>query len=356
MSDLVDWRTLTCSCGLELLLSGNRNVFFSYLSCRNCPLAVNPLPLDSMWVLHAHYIFERIYAFVSDKAEPTRLSGPFVFQNGTILNLAILHKVLLEFLVAQVVRKAANEYLSELVIHRRWGSASRLWSRRGRTRLLDINRLLLILQGWVGWGDTRRLGEVLREALQANVGCVGLLVGWRVTMGRLTGSGGGRRLVVGVISESLQLTLIRLLGLLKVLPDKLCCQLLNVDCGVWAFESCRRHRLGFRVSLLRLKTLRGSPGWLLPKSWLLLGLGETRLLLLGVLSIERALRLRPGHRIYLLGLIIIESSISLSGSLLTNNLLLFLELTYIRLMDYCLHGYFLRDRPLAIDLKGSLLN
>ena len=356
MSNLVDWRTLTCRCGLEFLFSGNSNVFFSYLPSRNCPLAVNPLPLDSMWVLHAHYIFERIYAFVSDKAEPTRLPGPFIFQNGTIFNLAILHKVLLEFLVAQVVRKAANEYLSELVIHRWWGSASRLQSRRSRIRLLDLGRLLLILHRWVGLGATRRLGEVLREALQANVGCVGLLVGWRGTMGRLPESGGGWRLVVGVINESLQLTLIRLLGLQWVLADKFCCQLLNVDCGVWAFESCPRHRLGFRVSLLRLMTLYRGTCWLLPKSWLLLGLGETRLLLLGVLSIERALRLRPGHRIYLLGLIIIESSISLSGSLLTDNLLLFLELTYIRLMDYGLHGYFLRDGPLAIDLKGSLLN
>ena len=72
-----------------------------------------------MRVLQAHYIFERIYALICDKAEPSRLPGPFVFQNGTILNLAILHKVLLEFLVAQVVRKAPNEYLSELVIHGR---------------------------------------------------------------------------------------------------------------------------------------------------------------------------------------------------------------------------------------------
>jgi hypothetical protein len=89
---------------------------------------------------------------------------------------------------------------------------------------------------------------------------------------------------------------------------------------------------------------------------MLLALRETRLLLLCVLSIERALRLRPGHRTYLLGLIIIESSISLTGSLLTNNLLLFLELTHILMLDYSLHGYFLRDGPLAIDLKKSLLN
>ena len=48
MINLGDWRTLTRRCYLELLLSGNRNVFFSNLSCRNCPLAVNPLTLDSV--------------------------------------------------------------------------------------------------------------------------------------------------------------------------------------------------------------------------------------------------------------------------------------------------------------------
>ena len=71
-----------------------------------------------MRVLQAHYIFERIYALICDKAEPSRLPGPFVFQNGTILNLSILHKVLLEFLVAQIVWEASNEYLPELVIQR----------------------------------------------------------------------------------------------------------------------------------------------------------------------------------------------------------------------------------------------
>ena len=110
------------------------------------------------------------------------------------------------------MRKAPNEYLSELVIHRGCCCTGRLWIQRGRTRLLDVGRLLLIPRRWVGLGATRRLGEVLREALQANVGCVGLLVGWRGTMGRLTESGGGWRLVAGVINESLQLTLIRLLG------------------------------------------------------------------------------------------------------------------------------------------------
>lgn len=121
---------------------------------------------------------------------------------------------MLEFLVAQVVRKAPNEYLSELVIQRRCSSSSRLQSRRARIRLLDLGGLLLNPHRRVGLGATRRLGEVLREALKANVGCVGLLVGWRGTMGRLTESSGGWRLVVGVVNESLHLTLIRLLGLL----------------------------------------------------------------------------------------------------------------------------------------------
>lgn len=305
-----------------------------------------------MWVLQTHYIFERIYALVCDKAEPSRLAGPFVFQNGTILNLAILHKVLLEFLVTQVVWEASNEYLPELVIQR---GCRRLWGRRGRIGLLDIGGLLLIQRSRARLGATRRLGQVLREALKAYIGRVSLLVGLRGNMGRLTLPRNGWCLV-GVVTEILHLALIRLLGLLWALTDKFCCQLLNVDCGVCAFEACPMHRLGFRVRLLRKKTLRRGKCWLLPKSWLLLDLGETRLKLLGVHSIERALRLRPGHRICLLSLIIIEISVSLTGRRLSSNLLFFLKLTQICMMDYGLHGYFLRDGPLAIDLKRNLVD
>ena len=54
-------------------------------------------------------------------------------------------------------------------------------------------------------------------------------------MGRLTESLVGWCLV-GVIIEILQLTLIRLLGLLGALADQFSCQLLNIDCSIWAFE------------------------------------------------------------------------------------------------------------------------
>ncbi len=162
-----------------------------------------------MRVLQAHYILEIIYAFICDKAETSRLPGPFIFQNGAILNLAILYEVLLEFLVTQVVWKAPNEYLPELVIQRGWRNFLR---RRSRIGLLDFENLVLIHHSRGGLGANSRLGQVLREILEADIGRVSLLVSWRGTRGRQTEPRDGRCLV-GIVTKILQLTLIRLLGL-----------------------------------------------------------------------------------------------------------------------------------------------
>ena len=209
MRQLGDWRTLTGRCDLEFLFSGNREAILCDLPCRDGPLAVDPLPLDSVRVLQAHYIFEIIYAFICDKPESSRLPGPFIFQNGAILNLTILYEVLLEFLVTQVVWEAPNEYLPELVIER---GESNFLRRRSRIRLLDIEHLALIHHGRGGLGAASRLGQVLREILKVDIGRISLLVSWRGTRGRLTEPRDGRCLV-GIITEILKLTLIRLLGL-----------------------------------------------------------------------------------------------------------------------------------------------
>ena len=123
MWKLGDRRTLACCGNLQLLLSIYSKVLFGDLAGGDSPLAVYPLVLYGVLVLYAHDILKGIDAPVSNKSKPSWLPGPLVLQNGTIFNIAILQEVLLEFFIAQVVRKTPNEYFSKLWVQGdvRWG-------------------------------------------------------------------------------------------------------------------------------------------------------------------------------------------------------------------------------------------
>lgn len=84
----------------------------------NGTLAINPLPLNNMFVLHLHYRGNRADISVRHKSKTSWLLSSLVFKYYTVLQHAELSKVCSEVKECEIVWKASNKNLPILRIRK----------------------------------------------------------------------------------------------------------------------------------------------------------------------------------------------------------------------------------------------
>lgn len=97
-------------------------LLFRFDSRWNRSLAINPLPLDGVLLLHLHYLVHCGEGLVGHEPETSRFPSPLVLQDRAVLDLSKLQEKHFEVLVCQVVWQSSNENLPVLWIQCREGS------------------------------------------------------------------------------------------------------------------------------------------------------------------------------------------------------------------------------------------